>query len=323
MSNLLTLVIATPIIYLLLALLLVVTPVKRRRPGKSLDFDALGVSETTETHVRGMYFTARDGSELFYRYIHGDKKIIVVLLHGSGADGRYLIPLASTLNTSSGVSVIIPDLRGHGESALSHMGDVSYLGQLEHDLEDLNNGLRTSHPDSTVILGGHSSGGGLAVKYGGNSLSRFDAYLFLAPYLGYRAPTVRPDSGGWVQVSKRRYAGLAMLNNVGVSALNGVQVLFFNRPPEMKDPLLANAYTYRLNESFSPQAYEENLRANKKPVLTLVGKDDEAFYSDKFPAVFQKNAPHAQVSVLPGTKHLDLPTQPRTAEYIVQWLKTV
>jgi alpha-beta hydrolase superfamily lysophospholipase len=94
------------------------------------------------------------------------------------------------------VLVLIPDLRGHGESAQAGMGDVGYLGQLEDDLEDMHSALRSEYPDARMVLAGHSSGGGLAVKYGGGSLAQFDAYILLAPYLGYKAPTVRPNSGG-------------------------------------------------------------------------------------------------------------------------------
>jgi alpha-beta hydrolase superfamily lysophospholipase len=246
--------------------------------------------------------------------------MILVLLHGSGTEGRYLIPLAKKLSFTAEVSVVIPDLRGHGRSALSNMGDIDYLGQYEHDLEDFNSHLRSEYPDSRIILGGHSSGGGLAVKYGGGEHIPFDGYLLLAPYLGYRAPTVRPNSGGWVQVSTRRYAGIAMLNNVGITLLNRLPVLFFNRPPEWTDALQADSYSYRLNESFSPQVFSENLEKNNKPILVLVGSDDEAFYAKEFESVFNQYAPHADVRLIAGARHLNLPNSEMALDSINKWL---
>lgn len=39
-------------------------------------------------------------------------------------------------------------------------GDVSYLGQLEDDLEDLAKHVKGLNPSTITALGGHSSGGG-------------------------------------------------------------------------------------------------------------------------------------------------------------------
>tara|TARA_B110001469_G_scaffold125896_1_gene142235 strand:- start:808 stop:1809 length:1002 start_codon:yes stop_codon:yes gene_type:complete len=311
----------TPLVYLVISSLLVLVPVNRNYPAESLDFNVLSFTDTSDVTVEKLNFTARDGNELFYRRIQGDTDIVVVLLHGSGTEGRYLVSLAEKLYSSLNITVVIPDLRGHGESALSNMGDISYLDQFSHDLEDLNGYLRLHHPNAKIILGGHSSGGGLAVKYGGNGLTKFDGYILLAPYLGYQAPTVRPNSGGWVQVSTRRYIGLSMLNNVGISGLNGFPVLFFNRPAGKAYSMQADSYSYRLNESFSPQSYTDDLQANKKPMLALIGKDDEAFYSDKFEAVFRENAPHTELIIIPDTKHLDLPSGQVTANFIAGWLE--
>jgi alpha-beta hydrolase superfamily lysophospholipase len=169
-------------------------------------------------------------------------------------------------------------------------------------------------------LGGHSSGGGLAVKYGGNSLSQFDGAFLLAPYLGYQAPTVRPNSGGWVQVAQLRYAGLAMLNNIGIKFLNNYPVLFFNRPAEVTGELQLESYSYQLNESFSPQSYAADLSNYKSPMLLLVGELDEAFYPNEFKKVLEINAPHTEFHLLKKTKHLDLPFSEEAAKLINMWL---
>lgn len=321
MTNIVVSLLSFPLIYLLIAVVLVLIPVRRHYSQEGLDFDTLNRADIADFRVRESYFKVRDGSDIFYRYMPGASRLVVVLLHGSGTEGRYLLPLAQQLSASSSVTTIIPDLRGHGESALAGMGDVGYLGQLEDDLEDMHSALRSEYPDARIVLAGHSSGGGLAVKYGGGSLAQFDAYILLAPYLGYKAPTVRPNSGGWVQVSRRRYVGLSMLNNVGIKAMNGFRVLFFNRPQALADPLQTDSYSYRLNESFSPQSYADDLRANKKPMLVLVGENDEAFYADKFEAVFSKYSPGADLQIVPNLTHLELPGSDRVADLITGWLE--
>ena len=313
--------IATPLVYFAIALSLIFVPFKRSVPDQSLDFKVLNLDAISDIIFDEKYFYARDGRELFYRFFLGKSKVIVILIHGSGSEGRYLLPLAKKLNSSLNISVVLPDLRGHGMSALESMGDTEYLGQLEHDLEDLKRELISNYSNSKILIAGHSSGGGLAVKYGGSSLKRFDGYILLAPYLGYKAPTVRPDSGGWVQVIQSRYAGLAMLNNVGIKRFNHLPVMFFNRPESVDDSLQVDSYSYRMNESFSPQSYVSDLRAIDKPILALVGEDDEAFYVDKFSEVFNENAPHTELTLIQNAKHLDLPNKQETIGIILSWLE--
>lgn len=108
-------------------------------------------------------YRARDGAQLMYREWTGSAPLTVVLLHGSGTDGRYLAPLAHRLLKLSQASIVVPDLRAHGESNLGRPGDVSYLGQLEHDLEDLHQHIKAQRPADRLVLGGHSSGGGMAM----------------------------------------------------------------------------------------------------------------------------------------------------------------
>ncbi|MEH6584541.1 MAG: alpha/beta fold hydrolase [Halioglobus sp.] len=313
----------TPLIYLLIALTLTLLPVQRQVFSENLDFSVLPSRDSQNNTASEQHYKAKDGAQLFYRQIIGNQAQVVILIHGSGSEGRYLLGLANTLNADTGTTVIVPDLRGHGRSMNSHPGDVSYLGQYLDDLSDLHHHLRAQFPQALIILGGHSSGGGLAVKTGGSPDASFDAYLLLAPYLGYQSPTVRPDSGGWVQVSTRRYAGLSMLNQLGIRRFNDRSVLFFNRPVNRQDELQLQSYSYRLNESFGPQDFKQDLGNNAMPILALVGEDDEAFYADQFPPLFQQYAPGAQLHVLAGVKHLDLPDSSNAADKIVDWLLTL
>ncbi|MCL1127536.1 alpha/beta hydrolase [Shewanella surugensis] len=361
MNKLIVISILIPIIFFTVVLSLVLVPVKRETSALGLDFNVLNTEAMGNIHSIEAEYVTRDGKALFYRYLVGDTDQVFVLLHGSGAEGRYLLPLADKLNKQLGATVIIPDLRGHGRSMLSKPGDIDYMGQYEDDLADLHFMLAKQYPDAELILVGHSSGGGLTVKYAGhaqnnavrhhdistdilldvdasvlkgavleengltemtqNRQTPFDAYLLLAPYLGHDAPTVRPNSGGWVQVSVRRIIGLSILNQLGLTRFNDTPVLFFNRPQSKNGPLQLDSYSYRLMVSFSPQAYQTALQANSQPILLLVGEQDEAFYAEQFPLLMMANAPQATVKILPNVKHLNLPDAQGTMENIALWVK--
>ena len=213
-------------------------------------------------------------------------------------------------------AIILPDLRGHGLSVLGNPGNVAYLGQYEDDLSDLFEHLKLSYPAAKLVLGGHSSGGGFAIRYAGKHPEYVAACLLLAPYLGHRSPTVRQDSGGWVQVANRRNAGLAMLNNLKIRGLNRLPVLFFNRPEAINDNYQLETYPYRLNESFSLPSYKAGLGRLEHATLVLVGTDDEAFNVEAFEPLLQKYAPHAELSFVAGVKHLDIVNSEQTLAYV-------
>lgn len=72
---------------------------------------------------------------------------------------------------------------------------------------------------------------------------------------------------------------------------------------------------------FTSSVWKESAK-NNKPVLVLVGADDEAFYAEKFEAVFSKNAPHALVKIIPKVKHLNLPNNEDTINIMSSWINS-
>ncbi|WP_299001880.1 alpha/beta fold hydrolase [uncultured Shewanella sp.] len=326
MSKLIAVFIFVPLIFFTILLGMIFIPVKRESSGTGLNFDVL---VTQPVNSMESQYMARDGQRLFYRYLPGSKALVVMLLHGSGTEGRYLLPLAERLNRQSGATVIVPDLRGHGRSILSRPGDIAYRDQFDDDIIDLQKKLAVDYPNAKWVLGGHSSGGGLAIRLGGrarlslaeNMLPNFDAYVLLAPYLSHDAPTVRTDSGGWVQVSVRRIIAIKLFNMLGVNQFNGMPVLFFNRPKHINDAMQLKSYSYRLMVSFSPENYQADLQANNKPILLWVGDKDEAFYPHQFIHVMHEHASQAQVKIAPNITHLALPGAVLIADDMASWLK--
>jgi non-heme chloroperoxidase len=318
------LILNSVIIYFGIAAVLILTgkPAKPVQSQTNLAFQELFVDYTGIPQLKT--FTARDGKQLPYRYyptrISGSSNKILILIHGSGWHSRYFYPLAKYLSSQNLAEVYTPDLRGHGYTP-ERRGDIDYIGQYEDDLVDFIAMIRKYHPKVTIIIGGHSSGGGLVQRFAGSKYGKLaDAYILLAPYLQYSAPTVRPNSGGWANLNTKRIIGLAMLNNVGISWFNALPVISFNMPVEARNGTETLVYSYRLVTSFGSSNYQRDLAAINKPLLVVAGTADEVNYAEKFkPVILQYTK--AQVELLPGVTHMGVVVGPEVRPVIGEWLK--
>lgn len=275
-------------------------------------------------------FKARDGAELGYRHYApaAPTGLVLILVHGSGWHGMQFHQMASALAAEGFADVIVPDLRGHGPRP-QRRGDVDYIGQLEDDLADLIGLLKTRDPGKKIVLGGHSIGGGLVIRFaGGAHRDLADAFLLLAPFLKYDAPTTRPYSGGWANPATRRIIGLSMLNTVGIHALDDLPAISFSVPGAvMKGPLGNTAtpvYSFRMLTSLSPRSdYRADLRAIDKPFLLVAGEADEAFFAAQYEKVITAETRTGQYRILPGVNHLGLMQDRGAFEAIGAWLKAL
>jgi non-heme chloroperoxidase len=265
-------------------------------------------------------YRARDGAQLPVRHYPAESDVQLVLLHGSGYHGRYLYPLARDLSARGVAQVYTPDLRGHGVSP-KRRGDVDYIDQLEDDVADLLAQVRSENPAGRVVIGGHSSGGGLALRFAGGARGgEASAVVLLAPFLSHDAPTTRPNSGGWARPRVGRIVVASLLNGFGIHALDATTVIEFAMPEEARDGTETLAYSHRLNTGFAPRDYAKELAAIDVPLLLLVGSDDEAFVADAYAPTISKSAPAADVRVLPGVSHMGVAVGSGSAEAIAGWL---
>lgn len=274
-------------------------------------------------------FTTRAGDTLPYRHYRGpaDDTRIVFLVHGSSWHGMQFHPMAEVLTAAGIGHVILPDLRGHGFSP-ERRGDVDYIGQMEDDLADLVTHLKADQGLSgPVIMGGHSSGGGLMVRFAGGEHGKLaDGYILMAPFLKYDAPTTRPDSGGWANVATRRIIGLSMLNTVGITALNHLPIIAFNMPQSVLDGDLGDTattqYSYRLNTGFAPRMdFEADLAAMEQPFLLIAGSDDESFYADRYEAVISAQTDSGIYAIIEGIDHIGVTTEPEPINAVTNWIE--
>ncbi len=272
-----------------------------------------------------LQFQARDGAKLSYRGFPSDNPSapLVIIIHGSGWHGGGYLNLASQLNTDLPANVLVPDLRGHGEKP-QHRGDVAYIGQLEDDLADLI--ALHQKPGQKLIMLGHSSGGGLVIRFAGGAHGQLlDKAVLLAPFLKYNAPTTRPNSGGWAAPLTRRIIGLVMLNAVGITGLNGLTAIQFNFPDSVLDGpqghTATDAYSFRLNASYAPRNdYLVDIAALPS-FLLLVGSNDEAFIADQYEPLMSTVTRRGQYRLIEDASHLGVIDAPGTAEAIVNFLK--
>jgi non-heme chloroperoxidase len=252
-------------------------------------------------------YAAPDGAKLGYRVYEGGGAQAVVLIHGSSDDGAGMHPLAKALR-DAGASIYVPVLRGHGHSGRN--SDIDYIGQLEDDLADFVAVLRPLHPNASFSLIGFSSGGGFVLREIGTFGERlFDRFIMISPALPQSAPTIRPDTGGWVSVAKPRIIVLAMLNRLGIDWFNGLPIVAFATSP--KAPNLTSVYSFRLAVDFSaPRDYLTALGRSRKPSALLVGGADELFYPDRFAPSFEPVRPDLRITIVPGVGHIGMTVAP-------------
>ena len=289
----------------------------------------LDFSETTENPIESVTkttpYTARDGTALQQRIYRSTAQNppLLILLHGSGWHGLQFDALARRL--SDVATVVVPDLRGHGFDPVRR-GDVDYIGQLEDDISDLI--TKHSRAGQKVILAGHSSGGGLVVRFaGGRHGALIDRAILLAPFLKYNAPTTRPNSGGWAQPLTRRIIGLTMLNALKITRLNDRTVIQFNFPQTVLDgPLGATAtaaYSHRLNTSFAPRNDFLADIAALPEFLLIVGTADEAFVASEFQPVMSAANPNGRYKLVKGVSHLGIVDAPQSLQAIEEFIAEI
>src|ERR1700736_94991 len=227
-------------------------------------------------------FIARDGTELAFRHYPARSQPtgkIAVLVHGSSGSSTSVHALADAL-AARGVETYAPDVRGHGASGTR--GDIAYVGQLENDLEDFVAVVRKTSPSQPLTLLGHSAGGGFGLRVASSPIQNlFARTVLLAPYLGYDAPTNRPDSGGWASADIPRIFALMALRRLGIDCCEALPTLAFAVPAN-SEKILASTYSYRLMRNFATRGYRSDFAAVTRPLALISGAEDELMLPQKY-----------------------------------------
>ena len=304
----------------LLLTLMIATPLTRLPELRSLSETVRAVDRSTMPGLD--HFTARDGTLLSYRHYPARGPAtpkIAILVHGSSGSSVAVHALADAL-AGHGVETYAPDIRGHGSSGTR--GDIAYLGQLEDDLADLVAEIRKSAPNTPLTLLGHSAGGGFALRVASSPIKdQFARIVLLAPYLGYDAPTNRPNSGGWASPDIPRIVGLMVLHKLGITCCDALPALAFAVPANSAR-ILAATYSDRLMRNFATRSYRADFAAVTRPMTLIAGADDELMLADKFADTVHAVAPNVDVKLIDGINHMQIVSAPKAVAAIADDVAT-
>ncbi len=259
-------------------------------------------------------FQARDGTSLAYRHYPAQAPAtgrIAIVVHGSSGSSRGGIHALSMALAARGVQTYAVDIRGHGESG--NRGDIAYIGQLEDDMADLVGEIRKTDSTAPLTLIGHSSGGGFALRVAGSPIQNlFTRTVLLAPYLGYDAPSSRPDAG-WASADIPRFLALSVLHRLGMPWAESLPAIAFAVPPDSSRMLTAT-YSYRLMRNFAASRdFRADLAAATKPIAIFAGSADELMFSDKYREAV---GDRATVRIIDGVNHMGIVGNPAAVSII-------
>jgi alpha-beta hydrolase superfamily lysophospholipase len=290
-----------------------------RTPGDIFGFAEILKNPPTDIPPSDSY-TARDGEKLACRYYDSDADRILIFIHGSSYHGGGYHNLARFLSTSGTAKVALPNLRGHYLSGAKR-GDIGYVGQLEDDLADLIATLRAKGWKGPVHLGGHSSGGSLAMRFAGGPHAKLaTGYALLAPVIPSPDFMRNGATGGWTDINLPKLALIALMNKIGIRRFNGAKVVRFNKPAEYLDGTETLAYSYRLNASYHTRFdYRNDLRALKN-ALVLVGGCDQVIDAQALKKAFAENSPSTDCRIFDDIDHFGIFTQPDALQNLTDWL---
>lgn len=264
-------------------------------------------------------YKVRDGQNLYYRhYACRNTKRVVVLLHGISEDSVYLQSLAAYIANQDMGQVITPDLRGYGEHPIRR-GDLDYIGQLDDDLADLLDLLKTKFHQAEIILAGHSAGGGTALRFAAsNYAGKIDRYLLLSPFVHFLAPIMKQDDNQVSTVDKKRLITGMFLNRLGYQKRNHLPVFKRNKPEELCHGSESLTLSYRLFISRLPDDYKQAIRKLPKNTLVIIGELDEEFDAHAFAPLFAKYST-IDVDVIPNVDHDGILSSEEAFQLITDW----
>lgn len=279
----------------------------------------LGFEQVYKSEPR--YFTVRDNKRIFaYRFPNHSENTII-LIHGVASSAYLYNKMAGLLQEATQSEVYAIDLRGHGQSE-GNGGDVDYINQYVDDIADIINEIRKEKPTGKIILAGHSMGGGIALRYAmEKEYEQPEGFLLFSPLLGQNSPAVsqgqpseNSDIEPFMKIHIERIIGLTMLNEIGNHEYDSLPVLFFNLPETV--PL--RHYSYRANKSMAPDDYVAGLHAVNKPMLVLIGSEDEAFSAEATKEAILKNS-IGEIQIIEKASHNGVRHNAQSFIFVKEW----
>lgn len=264
------------------------------------------------------YIKASDSIDLaYYSFVPSHPKAIVVFYHGTGFWNSALYQyFAKQLAEKHNIGCYLFDIRGHGNSQ-GVRGDAPNVNQVWDDVTSAIDFVKKQHPEKSLYLGGHSSGGALVLNYSNyNYHPLINGYLFIAPYLGRNSGVIKEHADQAASFVKSVRVWVFILNGIsGGYFFAHTPAVYFNHPDELlkKDSLIVKSYTPTMMAATAPENPQELFTKIDKPFALMAAQNDEQFMSDKL--LNYKNLASTSIvdacmaEIVPNAKHLDIMLQ--------------
>ncbi len=266
------------------------------------------------------YFTASDGGQIAFRRYEGGSTTHLVLIHGSACYGDQLHTMALRLSRAGQATVYTLDMRGHGGS--DPFPDD--FNRFACDIQEFCNALSEEKAGRTIVVGGHSAGGGLVINAAGLTRQSVVAgWLLIAPYISLNGRSMRPFFGGWVNKFDLARMGRAILANlIGSKRYNQEPVVHFNRDAYLHDPRFVREWPFSAVFGFGPGAVARGKRPfDSSPVLMIYGDSDNCFSPDGYQRDFHSIAPTGECRSFARLGHWDVLVDNSAISAVGQWLE--
>ncbi len=231
-------------------------------------------------------FASPDGIKIFYRQYQADpERARMVIAHGVGEhSGRYGNVIERVI--PKGISVWVPDHRGHGQSGGKRghvLNFVQYLTDLRLTVELAKKDMPDGMP---CFLLGHSMGGLIALYFAQRNPELIDGVVASSPCLGMviEIPAVKKVLGSFMSYV---WPGMTMGSGLDATKISRDEnvVSAYKNDPLVHDRVSARFFTELLAamESVNQQASALNV-----PVLMQVAGEDYLVDADSSKHFFEK-----------------------------------
>jgi alpha-beta hydrolase superfamily lysophospholipase len=251
------------------------------------------------------YIEASDKIRLAYRE-YKPKQIAAILIfyHGGGtySAGGYQY-VGNGLSQRFNILVITPDLRGHGDSG-GEEGDAPSPEQVLDDIGVFIRHMKSKYLQKPVLLGGHSSGGGMILNYSSyKKREKVQGYVFISPHLGFRSKTEIENPANPFATVKTDF----FVQNVMYGTHGNSKAVFFNYSKEvLQNTKNIGSITVNMSNAQTPTSPKEQLQELDLPTAVWIGKEDEVLDAVKVISFFKENNPQSYAKIIEGEKHLSI-----------------
>lgn len=292
----------------------------------------------TEANGSTRQFQSFDLTPIAYRVVlpKEEPSMVVAFIHGIAAQSALYLPLGDSL-AARGIATALLDLRGHGRSGGAR-GDVPSLDALVRDVRLFLNTLRRDFPNKKIILGGHSLGAGLSLRFITEFSERKNLYkapdgliLMAGGFLG------NPRCDSLEQAKRRKFlrrGAFATLDGWKMAAAFPASLLNVKTYPiklilpedelvaiAVRDTLLTTKYTIQFLFASFPTDLARAYQLVRCPTLLVVGERDELVRVCDADTSLRRltNAEQKELFVVKDANHINVIW--KSAGAIADWIK--